>query len=249
MITQKDIPTFLINLKRRSDRLEHARKQLDYIGWQYEVFEAIDTNSYEGCGLSHLAIAEIAYKNNYEYVIALEDDIFTMPYAEKLWNLCLSELMGLDWEFFNITPTIHRPLNNFQKYLMDLTNLPFNPNDHHQAKIFGTTGLMYKSTMYERLLGWHEVHRENFSPIDMFLANNIYPNVKSFSPMYPIFTQYTNISDINGTVDSNNYLMTYNWNLYTENKLPGAYMDIDFLEKCKTDDLCKQESENLLNDK
>ena len=43
-----DIPKFVINLDRRPDRLESITKEMEYIGWDFERFAAIDTNSYMG---------------------------------------------------------------------------------------------------------------------------------------------------------------------------------------------------------
>jgi GR25 family glycosyltransferase involved in LPS biosynthesis len=38
-----NIPKFVVNLERRPDRLEKVKKELEYIGWDYEIFKAIDT--------------------------------------------------------------------------------------------------------------------------------------------------------------------------------------------------------------
>ncbi len=54
----QDYSTYVINLKRRPERLKHAVTEMHYMGWNYKVFEAIDTNSYEGCLLSHKEIAK-----------------------------------------------------------------------------------------------------------------------------------------------------------------------------------------------
>jgi GR25 family glycosyltransferase involved in LPS biosynthesis len=43
-----DIPKFVINLDRRPDRLESITKEMEYIGWDFERFAGIDTNSYMG---------------------------------------------------------------------------------------------------------------------------------------------------------------------------------------------------------
>ena len=66
-------------------------------------------------------------------------------------------------------------------------------------------------------------------PIDEFLDRGVYPHIPSFSAKLPLVTQKQGYSDINGTVDSNHYLMTYNWNVYCPDKLDGIYMNS---EKC-----------------
>ena len=62
----KDIPKFLINLERRTDRLESAKKEFDYMGWSFERFDAVDTHSYEGCAYSHQKIANIIIERGYD---------------------------------------------------------------------------------------------------------------------------------------------------------------------------------------
>ena len=40
------IPKFVVNLERRPDRLEHIQKEMDYMGWDYELFKAVDLNNH-----------------------------------------------------------------------------------------------------------------------------------------------------------------------------------------------------------
>jgi GR25 family glycosyltransferase involved in LPS biosynthesis len=77
------IKKFVINLDRREDRLDHFKKEMEWIGWDYERFPAIDTNSYIGCALSHKRLSEICLESDDEYFMFLEDDIFFMPYAKE----------------------------------------------------------------------------------------------------------------------------------------------------------------------
>ena len=42
------IPKFVVNLERRPDRLEHIQKEMDYMGWEYELFKAVDLNNHGG---------------------------------------------------------------------------------------------------------------------------------------------------------------------------------------------------------
>ena len=81
-----EIPKFVINLERRPDRLEKVKKELEYIGWDYEVFKAIDTNSYMGITRSILEIVKIAKEKKYPRIMIIEDDIAFMPYAKDLLN-------------------------------------------------------------------------------------------------------------------------------------------------------------------
>ena len=103
-----EIPKFVVNLERRPDRLEKVKKEMDYIGWDYEIFKAIDTNSYMGITRSILEIIKIAKEQKYPRVMVIEDDIGFMPYSkdflEKLENKC----NGLTFGVFNLSPTFNR---------------------------------------------------------------------------------------------------------------------------------------------
>lgn len=52
-------PKFVVNLERRPDRLKQIQEEMSYIGWDYELFKAVDTNSHVGCTKSHCEIIKI----------------------------------------------------------------------------------------------------------------------------------------------------------------------------------------------
>ena len=118
MKTIKDIPKFVINLDRRQDRLHSFDKEMRYIGWKYHRFSGIDTNSYIGCAQSHQKLSSIILEENYDYAMVMEDDISFMPYAKELLDNIDNELFNtnLDWDIFHLAPSIHRPLNQYNKY-------------------------------------------------------------------------------------------------------------------------------------
>ena len=63
---------YVINLKKRPERLELIKKEFEYIGFNdVEVFEGIDLNSHVGCALSHLEIIKKAIEEDLENVIVL----------------------------------------------------------------------------------------------------------------------------------------------------------------------------------
>lgn len=229
-INFNDIPKFVVNLERRPDRLESVQKEFEYMGWTFERFNAIDTNSYEGCALSHQKIANIILERGYDYAMVFEDDIFFMPYAKQLIPLIEKELDENEWYFFHFAPSIHRPLNKFSENLVDLTTLPPKDPDRHRG-IFGTSGFILTRKACEYIKEWdtNEVIENSHKqiPIDEFLDRAVYPNLQSFSSKLPLITQKKGYSDINGTIDSNHYVMTYNWNIYVPDKLDGKYLDWD----------------------
>jgi GR25 family glycosyltransferase involved in LPS biosynthesis len=205
-------------------------EEFNYMGWTFERFNAIDTDSYLGCGYSHKEVAKIILERGYEYAMVFEDDIFFMPYTKKLIPLIEEELNNNDWSFFHLAPSIHRPLNKFSKELVDLTNLPPKDVVKHRG-IFGTSGFILTKKACESIIKWDtdEIikNADKRIPIDEFLDKAVYPNMKSFSAKLPLIVQKKDYSDINKTFDSNYYIMTYNWNVYFPDKLEIKYLDYD----------------------
>jgi GR25 family glycosyltransferase involved in LPS biosynthesis len=229
-INFNDTPKFLINLERRTDRLESVKKEFEYMGWDFERFNAIDTNSYEGCAYSHQKIAQIILDRGYEYAMVFEDDIFFMPYTKKMISQIEEELNQTEWFFFHFAPSIHRPLNKYSENLVDLTNTPPKDINRHRG-IFGTSGFILTKEACEYIIKWdtndviENTHKQ--VPIDEFLDRVVYPNIQSFSAKLPLIVQKRDYSDINKTFDSNHYVMTYNWNVYYPDKLDNVFLDYD----------------------
>ena len=122
----QDIPKFVVNLETRPDNLELIKKEMDYMGWEFETFNAINRNSYMGCTLSHLGVIEIAKERGYDRVMVIEDDCVFMPYAKSLLDDIEKQIDGIEFGVINITPTLNRKLNLSDKYdlLLDITNIP-----------------------------------------------------------------------------------------------------------------------------
>ena len=66
-----NVKKFIVNLDRRSDRMKSIELEMDYIGWEFERFSAVDTNSHVGCSRSHIDILKIAKKLNLECVLII----------------------------------------------------------------------------------------------------------------------------------------------------------------------------------
>ena len=89
---------YLINLERRSDRLEKMKIQLKSIGVTYAIVKAIDGDKEEielikgshawnknsaALSLTTLKILEDAKKNNYNRIFIFEDDVEFIPQAKR----------------------------------------------------------------------------------------------------------------------------------------------------------------------
>ena len=217
----ENIKKYVINLKSRPDRRDTCLQESEYMGWSdLQIFEAIDTGGYRGCALSHMKLAEMAKEMNLPYICVLEDDMFFMPNAKNNLNHALQLLEQQDWHLLHLGPHFNRPVSNYNEHLIDMTTLPEMDPKIHRG-IHGTHGFIYKSTIYDLILDWPD---DGMIAIDQHFSQNIYPHKQSFSYHLPIVSQRPSFSNINKSHDNNHYLLTYNWNLYTQNKLPNAHM-------------------------
>lgn len=230
----QDYNTYVINLKRRPERLKHAVAEMHYMGWNYKVFEAIDTNSYEGCLLSHKEIAKKLLESNDDYVVVFEDDLFFMPYAKDFLMALNSELQNKECNIINLGPAFHRPINKVVGNFFDITDLPPRDLNKHRG-IYGTVGLIYNKVVAKKIIDFYDDPNPNNKqiPIDVLLDTFVYPEGKAYTPISPLVTQRPVFSDINLTNDNNHYVMTYNWNLYTPHKLSSHFLDFEYCRKIR----------------
>jgi GR25 family glycosyltransferase involved in LPS biosynthesis len=186
---------FLINLKRRPDRLEQAKKECEKIGLEYELFEAIDGDTLNiiienkslywnkaalGILLSNYNIIKIAKEKNYKSILILEDDIeFDSNFIsilEKNWSNIPS-----NWEtFFLGTNHIKKPIH----VIDDIYKITSSYSLHCYA---------IKSTVYDIFL--NAIRYPN-KPIDEYMANVIHPRGFSYCISPAIAYQKASYSDI-----------------------------------------------------
>lgn len=221
-----DAPKFVVNLERRKDRLESIKKEMDYVGWDYEYFPAIDLNNHVGCTKSHLEIIKIAKQRGYDKVLIVEDDCTIMPYAKSFIELSESKFPNLEFSVINLAPTLNRPVNvskNFPLFL-DATNLP-EKEEHHRG-IFATNMIMYHSSIYDKVLEIEEPSKIGWYAIDDFIYQFITSVYQSYVPILPIGPQISDWSDVSQGIYNNFHTQTYNWNLYSPIKIPGEFLNL-----------------------
>jgi hypothetical protein len=221
----QDAPKFVVNLERRPDRLSLIQNEMKYIGWDYELFKAVDTNSHVGCTKSHCEIIKIAKERGYEKVLVVEDDCSFMPYAKSLLDEIETKTTDLNFAIINLAPTLNRPVNRSQKHelLLDITNLP--PKQEHHRGIFATNMIMYHHSIYDKVLEMEIENNMRFFAIDDFIYQFITSLKESYTPILPIAPQRRDWSDVSPGEYNNFYGQTYNWNLYSDCKIPREFME------------------------
>lgn len=234
-----DAPKFVVNLKRRKDRLESIKKEMEYIGWDYEYFPAVDTNSHVGCTRSHMEIIKLAKSRGYDKVLIIEDDCTLMPYSKSLIQQMESETQNFDFAVVNLAPTLNRPVNVSEKFrwFLDVTNLP--PKEEHHRGIFATNMIMYHSSIYDRVLEMEDPSKLNYYAIDDYIYQFITSHVQSYVPILPIGPQISDWSDVSGGVYNNFYTQTYNWNQYSPVKIPPEYCNLNTNKQLKSENIHK----------
>ena len=218
------IPKFVVNLERRPDRLEHIQKEMDYMGWDYELFKAVDLNNHGGCTLSHTEIIKIAKERGYDSVMVIEDDCTFLPYSKDLINKIETETGEFDFGIINFAPTLNRPVNRSeeQPLFLDITNLP--PKQEHERGIFATNIMIYHKSIYDNVLEMEKPENLGYYAIDDYIYQFILPIKQSYSPILPIAPQMSSWSDVSQGQYNNFYTQTYNWNLYSPCKIPSEYL-------------------------
>jgi hypothetical protein len=212
-INFNEIPKFVINLERRPDRLKHIQKEMDYMGWEYEIFNAIDLNNHGGCTLSHTNIIKIAKERGYDSVMVIEDDCTFLPYSKDLINKIDTESGDFEFGIINLAPTLNRKVNRSEEnpLFLDITNLP--PKLEHERGIFATNMIIYHSLIYDDVLELEKPEKLGYYAIDDYIYQFILPIKQSYSPILPIAPQMSSWSDVSQGQYNNFYTQTYNWNL------------------------------------
>jgi hypothetical protein len=232
-----EIPKFVLNLEKRTDRLEHIKKEMSYIGWDYELFKGIDTGSHVGCTLSHIAIIDIAIERGYEYVMVIEDDCSFLPNAKSFIEQLNVELENTEYGILNLSPTHNRPveISKNHKLLIDITNYP--PKQDTHRGVFATNMIVYHKSIYENVKGIVTKNLQGYYPIDEYIYINVLPIKQSYCPILPIAPQKSDFSDVTQGRYSNFYIQTYNWNSYSPYKIKNEYLDYESNQQKKNNNI------------
>jgi len=215
---------FLINLKRREDRLLDSLNELSKLKIEgVEIFEAIDSLDglgYLSCAESHLRVLKKQVEKNLKKIIIFEDD-FILDISEEIdSDFLISEFIDvinlIDFDLFYLGTTLMSlsklkekniiiPNKTVQTtcYLIDIEFSKFVINNFNYKD---SNSIMYNENIdtFYSILSSKEINwkiPEWFNDSDKFLKNNF----KIFS-FYPImFNQRPSYSDIQNQFSTHFY--------------------------------------------
>jgi glycosyl transferase family 25 len=199
---------YYINLEERVDRKIFVETELTKMKWKYERFNAIKNDrGILGCGLSHLAVIEIAKEKNLDYVVIVEDDIqFLHP--EKYNKMFIDftnyvQSNNLDYDVLLIATNILDKVNGV---------IPINNYIHQVKASYSAAGYIVKKHYYDKIIANYreglkllienptvsgkyefDVYWINLQLVDKWLV--IYPRTvnqrESYSDILNCITDYT----------------------------------------------------------
>jgi len=195
---------YLINLKRRPDKLKTSSDLLKKLNIEFEVFEAVDfcdgipadyyiqpvPESFLtkvqpgafGCLMSHLEIIKDAKEKGYNKIFIFEDDIAADDSFPIQFNTKVKDLPS-DWKLFYLGASGH-------------TGVPKKPITEHISQTFEsfTTGSYgVHSSIYDRIL---EEYKTPCRTIDQFYVRAIQQEYNCYVTSPTIMWQEAGFSDI-----------------------------------------------------
>ena len=185
---------YLVNLKRRPERLAHATRELADIGiHDFELIEAVDGNALHlshpekritpgmiGCYRSHVNIWRDALAKGYESICVWEDDILPAQGFNVFMKRATAHLPD-DWEFIYVGSNEYGGFGSYKRRVNDYFNVP--------AAAWGTQCYMIRGReALEKLL--HQLEKMVMQ-IDEQLATYALPNsgIKYYAVFPPMVQQ------------------------------------------------------------
>tara|TARA_R110001592_G_scaffold153364_1_gene381756 strand:+ start:228 stop:899 length:672 start_codon:yes stop_codon:yes gene_type:complete len=195
---------YLINLKRRPDKLKVCQQLFAKLNIKYKISEAIDfcdgiPEDYPvkpiegsflwdrapgawGCYVSHLEIIKDAKKNNYDKILILEDDVAIDDNFLSLFSQKVKDLPQ-DWKLFYLGASAHTGIP--KKKVTDHISQTF--------ESFTTSSYGIHSSIYDTILESEKVADKT---IDLFLVKDIQSTHPCYVVTPTIMWQSAGFSDI-----------------------------------------------------
>jgi GR25 family glycosyltransferase involved in LPS biosynthesis len=206
--------TFIINLKHRTDRVEHVKNELSKINHNnYEFFEAYGINSeipqryidrigvkdfkmsgWYGNKISHYAVIELAKQQKLKSVLILEDDVYFLPEFNSICNIAYEQLNDINWDIIHFGGN-HRFFGSCETEYPRVSDglVPFRPNLSRIMRMFCLHAYLVKDTIYDFVLNnTLQSHRS----IDNYYAYEVYRRFNSFCIRPAIAKQIKGMNNI-----------------------------------------------------
>jgi len=190
----KDIKKYVINLKRRDDRLKSLK-----LPFQYEVFEATDgkkkfaefgkMQGHIGCLDSHRRLFSFAKENNVDTLMVMEDDIeVDENFNEKLENIMIQ--LPEDWDLLYLGGWNVGEKNSYSD-LLDVAE-----------KVYTTHAFIVKNKFFNTIID--SINSRDWK-VDVLLSESL-PKGKCFISNPTIAWQREGFSDIENKITNNIHL-------------------------------------------
>lgn len=118
------LPTYIINLKHRTDRYNHIVNEITKLELtQYEIVEAIKHDVlWKGCLASHLKCIQLAKQNKFPYVLILEDDAIFTEDASYILTETFNEIQNLRWDIFFLGANLQTQAERISNSILKLNS-------------------------------------------------------------------------------------------------------------------------------
>jgi len=188
---------YVINLDDRPDRFDTIMRNFDNAPFTLERFSAIrDSVGWKGCGLSHMALTQLAKDSSMETILIMEDDCKPSKDFNTRWFLIKSWLdSNRDrWDIYVGGTTYYNVINKSSDTIKPICKLDSNIKLYY-TKLLCLHFYYLNSSAYDKFLEWKKNAEKN-GAVDMW-PNIINMKIVTSSPF--IASQNDGYSDIQNT--------------------------------------------------
>ena len=166
---------FVINLDRRTDRLEQFTEEMKKVDLPFERFPAIATEfGIDGCGLSHLAVYKIAKERGYKNVLIFEDDFEFVVSKQVFWSTITRFLEDTPFDVYMLS------------YWMDLSG-NFTEDTVKVLSTSAASGYIVNESFYDKLI---ELYEDAMPKLVQTREHWIYANDQIWKSLQPTSRWY-----------------------------------------------------------
>jgi GR25 family glycosyltransferase involved in LPS biosynthesis len=172
---------FLINLKRRPEKLARSKEELDKYNIPYQVVEAKELP--DGRAGLFYTIKALIFRHCLELqnMLIFEDDIKFLRDPGPTMDQCVQQLRQRPWDLFYLGVNTHHPFSPF-----------VSPNLLPVTHGFSTHAIAYSPSGQQKVNGF----RWQGTPVDVMLSDKVQSVGKSFCCYPMLATQRNGYSDI-----------------------------------------------------